>query len=583
MNKKVNMQCSTRDMMNYASGEIAGSLIMNTLFGFAMLFYTDALGLSPVLAGIAMSVAIFWDAITDPLMGHISDNTRSRFGRRHQYILLGGLLMVLSFLFVWTVPPVFRSSNTSLFWYLVGINMLLRTAFTMFAVPTTALGFEMCKDYDGRAKIQGLRTIFGMVANLCGPGLAWALFFPTQGVDTKNPQNYFEMATAFSIIAVLSIVYLVFTTRKYAVDSRNMKIAGSSPVAFFKDLLDIVTDYRAICVFLFAIVVILGTGLVATLQMYVYEHFMLLDGIQKTIAHGGTMAGMVAGAALCSRFTKRFDKKGAVYAGATIGLVSALAIAALFLLKILVPGQTLGIAGFDFPVAMAIFALLGAFYYFGNGIMLPVAVSMMADISEVNELKTGINKDGSYSAMFSLSMKVAQSISALVVGFALATIGFLTLGDLLESGNYAAGRIKGGEADLKIAIVAHNETADDAAWGFVKGNGNIESNDMLQGFIQDAGTIPANEAVLGYLTTENIIPGTEAPAGFAESPVKAPENSSVTGYMKGAYITQTPETVLKLFIATYIIGPIISITALFLIWLYPINKEYIEKLRAGAE
>lgn len=69
-------------MWNYASGEIANSLISNTIFGFAMLFYTDALGLSPMLAGIAMSVAIFWDAITDPLMGHISDNTKSRFGRR---------------------------------------------------------------------------------------------------------------------------------------------------------------------------------------------------------------------------------------------------------------------------------------------------------------------------------------------------------------------------------------------------------------------------------------------------------------------------------------------------------------------
>jgi len=64
-------------------GECANSIIMNSLFGFAMLYYTDALGLKHAEAGIAMALAVFWDAITDPVMGHLSDNTRSRFGRRH--------------------------------------------------------------------------------------------------------------------------------------------------------------------------------------------------------------------------------------------------------------------------------------------------------------------------------------------------------------------------------------------------------------------------------------------------------------------------------------------------------------------
>ena len=74
---------------------------MNSINGFAMLYYTEALGLSPALAGIAMSIAVFWDALSDPIMGHISDNTRSRFGRRHPYMLVGGLLMALSFYFIW--------------------------------------------------------------------------------------------------------------------------------------------------------------------------------------------------------------------------------------------------------------------------------------------------------------------------------------------------------------------------------------------------------------------------------------------------------------------------------------------------
>ncbi|MGB6032079.1 MAG: MFS transporter [Bacteroidota bacterium] len=73
--------CSRSQMISYSVGECANSLLMNSLLGFAMLYYTDALGLKHSLAGIAMAVAVFWDAVTDPVMGHITDNTRSRFGR----------------------------------------------------------------------------------------------------------------------------------------------------------------------------------------------------------------------------------------------------------------------------------------------------------------------------------------------------------------------------------------------------------------------------------------------------------------------------------------------------------------------
>ncbi len=80
--------CSTFEMVKYSTGECAFSLINNSLIAFAAIYYTDALGLDPVLAGIAMFVSIFWDAVTDPFMGHISDNTKSRFGKRHPYILI---------------------------------------------------------------------------------------------------------------------------------------------------------------------------------------------------------------------------------------------------------------------------------------------------------------------------------------------------------------------------------------------------------------------------------------------------------------------------------------------------------------
>jgi GPH family glycoside/pentoside/hexuronide:cation symporter len=162
---------SRSEMVKYSVGECANSLLMNSLFGFAMLYYTDALGLQHSLAGIAMSVAVFWDAVTDPVMGHITDSTRSRYGRRHPYILLGGIVVTMAFILLWYVPGVVRADSLALFWYLVVVNLLQRTAITVFAIPYVALGFEMCTDYEGRVRLQGIRSAMNMVANLLGTGL----------------------------------------------------------------------------------------------------------------------------------------------------------------------------------------------------------------------------------------------------------------------------------------------------------------------------------------------------------------------------------------------------------------------------
>ncbi len=190
-----------------------------------MLYYTKALGLAPEIAGIATFVAAFWDAVSDPIMGHISDNTKSRFGKRYPYIVIGGVLMVVSFFFFWYVPAFFKtelvigstniSAMTMLFFYLVLMNLILRTAYTIFIVPFTALGFEICTDYDGRSKLQGIRFALNMAANLCGPAMAWYIFFPNniegQTQDTQIAQNYIDMGTLFTICSFVFLLLMLFS------------------------------------------------------------------------------------------------------------------------------------------------------------------------------------------------------------------------------------------------------------------------------------------------------------------------------------------------------------------------------------
>ena len=132
-------------LLGYALGDGASCIAFAGVANFALLYYTSVLGLGPGMAGLALSISVFYDAITDPLMGHISDNTRSRWGRRLPYVLVGGLLLAPAFFSIWVLP-----ANSWPVWLLfvmaVASNLLMRTAVTIFAVPYVAMGFELCPD-----------------------------------------------------------------------------------------------------------------------------------------------------------------------------------------------------------------------------------------------------------------------------------------------------------------------------------------------------------------------------------------------------------------------------------------------------
>ncbi len=436
MKKSDKISCSTFDMFTYSTGDCAISLIMNSAAAFSMIYFSDALGMKHSLIGLGMFVAIFWDAVSDPIMGHISDNTRSRFGRRLPYMLVGGLLMVACFYFLWAVPEIFKNSSTRLFAYLISLNLLLRTAFTIFVIPHSALGFEICKDYNGRTRLQGIKTFMSMAANMLGPALAWAIFFENKdGVRaTGIAKNYVHMGTVFTIGAAVFIIIVLNFTKKYMADSRDMKISGNSLKSFFVDIKEIIMDKYPRWVFAYIFIVLLGIALLSSLQMYLYEHFFRLSGIEKTFAHGGTMVGMALGALCASKFTKRFDKKGAVYIGGVWSVFCNVLLAVLFLPGYLKPGQETQILGTDVPIAFIIFVIFHGLYWMGNGIMLPIASSMIADISEINEIRTGVNKDGAYAAMYSFAMKSSFSVAILLSGYCLTyVIGFVSGTDVTQS------------------------------------------------------------------------------------------------------------------------------------------------------
>ena len=415
-------------MLTYGVGECANSLVMNGVFGFAMIFFTKALGLNPAWVGVAMSVSVVWEAIFEPIMGHISDNTRSRWGRRHPYMVTGGLLMAVCSYLIWFVPDSFRTSQSSALGYVIVVNLLMRTGLTMFCIPYMALGFEMCSDYQGRAKLQSIRQIFNMAANFAGPALAWSIFFQDRGGvrGTTVAANYLHMGTAFAISTAAFIFIVVVFTFHWHEDTRRLISGGGagSVRAFWLDMKQILCESNPRWVFIFVFIACAGMVLVSSLQIFVYDDYMRFSAPRKSIAHGSTMLGMALGAFLSIGLARKLDKRNAILLGGFISIFSNLLLGLLFVAGLVPLEATRTMAGHSVPLALCLFVPLHAAYWLGNGIMLPVANSMMADVSEIHFLKTGVKKDGAYSSVFSLSMRLAISLSLLVSGYCLVAIGY---------------------------------------------------------------------------------------------------------------------------------------------------------------
>ena len=413
-------------IIGYSTGAGVYALTLNGIYAFAMTFYTQALGLDFKLAGLTFALASFWDAICDPLVGHLSDNTRSRWGRRHPYILVGGILMAICYFYLWSVPG-FVTKGGYLFTYLLVMNILYRTAFAFFIIPYGALGYDVCTGYHQRSQLQGWVMILTQAFNLLGPALGWSLFFRSQPEGPKAisvVSNYIHMGIVFTIATVILTVVVILFTRRYAHDNRqNFVGTGNSLGAFFTDSKEIFVDKYMRLIVIFVCIGQTGCTFVATLQMYLYQYFLELKSWQQTLIHGGGMVLCALGAVIGARLGRIFDKKHAVCIGAGIAsLFDGIALL-LYLGKfgIVTSGPRAGLCD---PNWVFVYGLSDMLNWLGCGVFISLAASMLADVAEVNELKSGVRKNGGYSAIFAFTTKLIGSVSTYIASACLAWVSF---------------------------------------------------------------------------------------------------------------------------------------------------------------
>ena len=413
----------TGTKLAFGIGQVAEG-VKNTAFStFVLIYYNQVLGLSGTLAGIAIMVALCFDAATDPLAGSLSDNWRGRWGRRHPFMYASAVPLAVCFYFLFAPPT--GLGETGLFLWLTAFAVLTRGAMTLYHVPHLALGAELSDDYEERTSIVSYRTIFGVLGNAATILVAFSLFF----IDTPELRGnlvgeaYPPFAATFAVVMVVTILGSALGTHDQIPHLKQTAAGPTAATGLAGVLGQVVGDLRAALrnvsfrwLFSGVIIVFVMVGVQSALGLYMGNYFWNLASAELRWIVLAAPVGIMFGAPFTRLINRRFDKKPSVVLGTAWYAFFALSPPTLRLLgwfpengdPVLVP----------LLVAMTIVGGMGVVQ------ALVSAGSMMADIADEHEFESGRRQEGIFFGALSFSGKAASGLGNLVGGFGLDLIAF---------------------------------------------------------------------------------------------------------------------------------------------------------------
>ena len=398
----------------FGIGMLANQMFPAILVIFMVVLVED-LGFPGWMWALIFFFPRIFDAITDPIMGYISDNTKSKWGRRRKYVFLGGIIMGIAYIFMWQL---FKENSLQFnFWYFFLWSIVFYLGLTIFSVPYVAMGYEMSDDFHERTSIMAVAQWIGQWAWVIAP-LFWIImydpeWFPSTDVAVR------QLAVWVAIpCAICAIVPAIFIKSKPTLneDYKPLKLAniGSSlKKIYYTTLIETfrIKEFRKLCAATFLVFNAFNT--VATLTFFVIV-YKLFNGDAAASGIWVSLFGCIG--ALGTTFivipavtwmSKVFGKKNAFLLAQGISVVGYIMLWFLF-----VPGKPW----------MYIIAL--PFFSFGIGSLFTIMMSMTADVIDIDELNSGLRREGVFGAIYWWMVKVGFAIAGALSGVIIAIVGF---------------------------------------------------------------------------------------------------------------------------------------------------------------
>ena len=379
----------------YGIGDYAICLYWSGVGLYLLYFYTDVVGITPLLAGWIYALGIAWDAITDPFMGYFAERTRTKMGSYRPYIFYGAIPLAFSFVLLFWVPPF---EGITLFIFLLTVNLLHRTCFTIVSVPYSSLTARITDDSDERTKLTTARMIGASFGTLSVSALGFPIILWFGAGDEALGFIFLGMVCGLTAILILSITVRFVKERKF-------KFSQAEIPSFLRVAKSVAKNYPFWIVF--GSILILGSTSIMFNNNLIYFVKYSLDLHE----YQGLILGVSSGAALLAiPFW--------TYAALKIGKRNSwMAAMALLLVGFLV--------FYFYPInSLNELLLVLGFIGIGNGATGVLFWSMLPDTIEYGEWKTGVRTESSLYGFMTFAQKGAIALAAILLGMALTQIGF---------------------------------------------------------------------------------------------------------------------------------------------------------------
>ncbi len=409
----------------YGLGAFVNNLLAAASGGM-MIVLNLGLGMNPALVGLLGALPRLWDAFIDPVMGYISDNTRTRWGRRRPYIFVGAIAVGIVFALLWQLPS--GKSESFYFWYFLLGSMLFYLAYTVFAAPWVGLGYELTPDYHERTRLMGVQNFVGQLAYVIAPW--FLLIMQNERLFDGMVDGAAGLAIMIGVVVIaIGVLPAIFLKERPAVASENAAAAPGKPTGESAPLSSIAgflhgfketlksRPFLKLCAATF--LVFNGFILIASLQSYVIIYYVFAGDMLR----GAEFAGYAGTAGAISSF---FVIAIVTWLGTRLGKKRAFYVA----IGISMLGYAMKWVCYD-PELPWLLLLPAPFLAFGLGGLFTLIPSMIADVVDLDELHTRERREGMYGAVFWWFVKLGMAAALAGGGFLLNATGF----DVALAGN----------------------------------------------------------------------------------------------------------------------------------------------------
>lgn len=407
---------SFRTKVFYGLGSVAFGIKDNGFQTILLLFYNQVIGLPGSLVGAAIGIALIVDAFLDPIIGQVSDNLRTRWGRRHPFMYLSALPVAVSYLLLWNPP---HWSQHALFLYLLIVAIVVRTFITLYEIPSAALAPELSEDYDQRTSFVAYRVFFGWYGGLTMLMLAYVVFLTpdaTHKVGQLNQAGYSHYGIVASVIMFVAILISAAGTHKFIPCFREPPKRQISIMQYAREMLASLANRAFLVLMVAGVLFSLATGLVYALNIYLATYLWQLSNLQISVLTLATFLSVILAFAAALPLSRWLGKKTAAIILFIVGVFISSIPLTLRLVDLFVPNSSHWLMPLLFG-----FSAIGGALAIGSSILL---VSMLADVVEDSELRTGRRSEGLFFAGSSFMSKAASGLGVFASGLVLSIAHF---------------------------------------------------------------------------------------------------------------------------------------------------------------